>query len=119
MVGIVVEPPLCVAFNATDCGRIGLHGECELTDALDDVSGTPDVEYKSWLNCNKYIRKKNTQRRYIGTAERNEKKKMRRKKMRKFKNKLKSLNQKRKEFYSLCKEMHHKMKNKEQKNINK
>lgn len=51
MVGIVVEPPVCVAFNATDCGKIGLHGECELTDALDDVSGTPDVEYKSWLNC--------------------------------------------------------------------
>lgn len=54
MVGIVVEPPVCVAFNATDCGKIGLHGECELTDALDDVSGTPDVEYKSWLNCNKW-----------------------------------------------------------------
>lgn len=52
MVGIVVEPPVCVAFNATDCGKIGLHGECELTDALDDVSGTPDVEYKSWLNWN-------------------------------------------------------------------
>lgn len=51
MVGIVVEPPVCEAFNATDCGKIGLHGECELTDALDDVSGTPDVEYKSWLNC--------------------------------------------------------------------
>lgn len=51
MVGIVVEPPVWVAFNATDCGKIGLHGECELTDALDDVSGTPDVEYKSWLNC--------------------------------------------------------------------
>lgn len=47
MVGIVVEPPVCVAFKATDCGKIGLHGECELTDALDDVSGTPDVEYKS------------------------------------------------------------------------
>lgn len=35
------------AFNATDGGNMGLHGECELTDAVDDVSGTPDVEYKS------------------------------------------------------------------------
>lgn len=46
MVGMVVDA-VCAAFNATDGGNIGLHGECELTDALDDVSGTPDVEYKS------------------------------------------------------------------------
>lgn len=46
MVGMVVDA-VWAAFNATDGGNIGLHGEWELTDALDDVSGTPDVEYKS------------------------------------------------------------------------
>lgn len=51
MVGMVVDA-VWAAFNATDGGNIGLHGEWELTDALDDVSGTPDVEYKSWLNWN-------------------------------------------------------------------
>lgn len=46
IVGTVVDA-VWAAFSATDGGNIGLHGECELTDALDDVSGTPDVEYKS------------------------------------------------------------------------
>lgn len=49
IVGIVVAA-VCDAFNAIDGGNIGLHGECELADALDEVSGTPDDEYKSWLN---------------------------------------------------------------------
>lgn len=50
IVGIVVAA-VWAAFNAIDGGRIGLQGECELADALDDVSGTPDDVYKSWLNC--------------------------------------------------------------------
>lgn len=37
------------AFDTED-GKIGLHGECELPDALDEANGTPDDEYKSWLN---------------------------------------------------------------------
>lgn len=50
MVGIVVDA-VWAAFIAIDGGRIGLHGECELADALEDVSGTPeDDEYISWLN---------------------------------------------------------------------
>lgn len=50
IVGIVVDA-VCAAFIAIDGGSIGLHGECELADALEDVSGTPDEEeYKSWLN---------------------------------------------------------------------
>lgn len=52
MVGIVVDA-VWAAFIAIDGGRIGLHGECELADALEDVSGTPeDDEYISWLNWN-------------------------------------------------------------------
>lgn len=32
-------------------GRIGLQGEWELPDAFDEAaSGTPDEEYRSWLN---------------------------------------------------------------------
>lgn len=51
MVGIVVDA-VWAAFIAIDGGRIGLHGEWELADALEDVSGTPeDDEYISWLNC--------------------------------------------------------------------
>ena len=40
---MVVEA-VWAAFNAIDGGRIGLHGECELAEALDEVSGTADVE---------------------------------------------------------------------------
>lgn len=37
-----------------DGGRIGLHGECELPEAFDEAAnGTPDDEYRSWLNWNK------------------------------------------------------------------
>lgn len=36
---------------AIEGGRMGLHGECELPEALEGASGTPDDEYKSWLNC--------------------------------------------------------------------
>ena len=35
-----------------DGGRIGLQGEWELPEALDEAaSGTPEDEYRSWLNC--------------------------------------------------------------------
>ena len=57
IVGIVVEA-VWAAFNAMAGGNIGLHGECELADALEDVRGTPDDEYKSWLNCLKIIKTK-------------------------------------------------------------
>lgn len=34
-------------------GSSGLHGECDPADVLEDAaSGTPDDEYRSWLNCN-------------------------------------------------------------------
>lgn len=45
IVGTVVVA-VCDIFGGTD-GNIGLHGECEPPEALDDVRGTPDDEYKS------------------------------------------------------------------------
>lgn len=46
MVGTVVVAVCDILFGGTD-GNIGLHGECEPPEALDDVKGTPDDEYKS------------------------------------------------------------------------
>jgi len=40
----VIDAEVCVAFGVNVGGRIGLQGECEPPDALDDVSGTPDDE---------------------------------------------------------------------------
>lgn len=45
IVGTVVVA-VCDIFGGTD-GNIGLHGECEPPEALDEVKGTPDDEYKS------------------------------------------------------------------------
>lgn len=36
-------------------GNNGLHDECELAEVFVDVNGTPDVEYKSWLNWNRIL----------------------------------------------------------------
>lgn len=41
---------VAAAFNAIDAGNTGLHGECELSDELDDCSGIPGAEYKSCFN---------------------------------------------------------------------
>lgn len=50
------------AFAVTVGGNIGLQGECELPDALDDANGTPVDEYKSWLNYKqKNLRRKKIQ----------------------------------------------------------
>lgn len=39
-------------------GNKGLQDECELTEVLVDVNGTPDDGYKSWLNCRPYRKNK-------------------------------------------------------------
>lgn len=46
------------AFALTDGGRMGLQGEWELPEALDEAAKlTPEEEYKSWLNwkCTKLL----------------------------------------------------------------
>lgn len=57
---VLVEATLWAATAATaaaladtDGGKIGLQGECELPEPLDEANGTPDEEYKSWLNWKK------------------------------------------------------------------
>lgn len=61
MVGTADEAVWCeeMAAAAAACdwamegGRMGLHGEWELPEALDEAaSGTPEDEYRSWLNWN-------------------------------------------------------------------